>query len=223
MVVGVVGITGAARRLQLRVGLDRRRGGCVPVEPAGVVRPEAQPRPAGRVGEGGHQIAAGAAGDRVSRGGARRVPECDAVVVLRGGDHVSRARGREHLDQSVGVELVCRPAIEEVVVRASAVSLPVVRGRRAARDADGVRVPLRVRVVPVPPRLVDRPQGADGLGPGRYGIGAPVHEDSELRVTEPLRRHPSEALVLVGSFDLLRHAVLLCRPHREADSDRCYR
>src|SRR5205823_8330037 len=113
----------------------------VPVQPAGVVDTEPQPRPTRGVRELEHQVAARAAPYGVAVARPRRVPERDAVVVLGGGDDVACTRAPEQVHHGVRIERLGGPLVEEVVVRRTAVYLLVVPLRGAAVDPDGVRVP----------------------------------------------------------------------------------
>src|SRR3954452_12893265 len=130
---------------------------------------------------------------RVAGTRARRLPERDAVMVLRRGDDVLRPGPREQLGPVLRVELRGGPGVEEVVVRRAAVDLLMVPRRRAAGNADRVVVPLGVRVVREPLVVGDRPQGTGGLGPGGNGVGAPVDEDPEPGIPEPGRDGPLQA------------------------------
>jgi hypothetical protein len=150
---------------QVGVGLDRREVRGVPVEGARVVDAEAGARRAGGVVQLLNQVAAGAAADRVE-GRRRRVPQAEALVVLRRRDDVAGARADQLGDEGVRVERFGAPQVREVLVRgadAERALVPLPRGR--AGDADGVAVPLGVLVVRV--RILRRDAaGAVGRGPG---------------------------------------------------------
>jgi hypothetical protein len=168
------------------VRVERRQIGHVPVETAGVVHAEPQARGPGGAGEFADQIAARAPAHRVAAGGAGRVPQRDAVVVLGGRDDVAGAGPGEQRRPRRRVERVGLPRVEESVVRCVAVGLAVVGAGRAVVEPDRVEVPLGVRVVPEPDRVVDRPELAGGFSPRGHGVGAPVDEDAELGVAVPV-------------------------------------
>lgn len=103
------------------------------------------------------------------------VPQREAVVVLGRQDVVLGARVRDQLQPGARVELLRREHRDEVVVdEVLAVLLGVVCVGRAVGVLLVLPVPLRVLL---PDR---RPRG--------YGVDAPVDEDAELAVVEPVRR-----------------------------------
>ena len=171
---------------EVRVGLDGREVAHVPVERPGVVDAEVGARSTRRVVELGDQVAARTPCGRVEagRGG---VPQAEALVVLRRRHDVLRPRSDELTHERIRIEGGSIPQIRQVLVRGPRAVLSLVPlPRRAAGDAHGVAVPLRILVpgvgvfggdvhsFPVPHR------------PRRHRVQAPVHEEAELRVAVPL-------------------------------------
>lgn len=178
---------------------QRLRRPHMPVQAPGVVDAEAHARLGHRARDLADEIPLRAPAHGVAVPGAGGVPQGHPVVVLGGGHDVVGARAAEKVGPGGGVEVGGVPLVQEVVVGRVAVDLPVVLGRRGALDADRVEVPLGVGVVGEPAGVVgDRAELCGGLGPGGHGVRAPVDEDAERGVAEPVGQSLRKGIPLLG-------------------------
>src|SRR5699024_2198973 len=151
---------------------------------AGVVEPEFHPGLTHSGAELFEQVTAGAAAGSVEGCGGT-VPEAEAVVVLGGGHDVAGPCALRQSDDLADAALGGLPVVGEVLVGVSEAEGLLVAGLGgAAVDADGVGVPLGVLVAGVGVGRGDVAAVQD-VGPGRYRVQAPVHEDPEFRVAVP--------------------------------------
>ena len=173
----------------------------------GIVEAELQPAFSRRRRELGHQVAVRPGLDGVpgpapiaARLGAG--PEAETLVVLRGGHDVPRPGAGEDIGPLVGVEQFRTEFRGEVlVVERFAVVLLV------ELPPNVVRL-LVMHIVPVPLGILS------GLAPGRHRVHAPVDEDAEFGVAEPLR-----AGAFVERFPFRLERVSAAR----ADAKKCAR